>query len=366
MTFEIDAPGRVILTVRVTPGGALSSDDAASVVVDPPGGATVALVGPPGAVPGRAAPDPFLREALDAVEPRLVRVMTVAQHDDLVARGDRSAGSPLSADLVIYDRVTPGVLPPTPSVSFGAGAPIAGLTVEPFGGPARSTRFVSWQRTSPLLRAVSLGETLVARPLQVSTPEVGEAGVSRVEPLAFGERGPLIVRLEHQGMERVLVAFELAQSTWPLDVGFAVFVVNMVEALAPRASAGGRSFTTSQPLVVRAAPGAQRVEARGPATLEARPPSDGSFAPVSLGVPPRAGVYELTGVAQEDSAAPVNLVDARESAIGVTDRLPVTTRRGDAVAAGEASPREIWYLFALGALLPLVVEWLLFAWRMRV
>lgn len=366
VTFEVEAPARAIVTLRVSPGGDLASDDRASIVIDPPGGVTVALVAPAGATPGRAAPDAFLREALEALEPRAVRVLTVAQHDELVSRADRSLGSPLSADLVVYDRVTPGVLPPTPSVSFGAGLPIPGLTVEPFPGPARATRFVSWQRTSPLLRAVSLGDTLVARPLQIATPQVGNAGVSRVDALALGERGELIVRLEHRGIERVIVGFELAQSTWPLDVGFAVFVANMTEALAPRANAAGRSFTTSRPLIVRPAPGASRVAATGPATLEARAQPDASAAPVSLGVPTRVGIYAMEGVSPEDAAAPVNLVDAGESLVRTSDTLPIATRRGETVASGEAAPREIWHLFALASVLPLIAEWMLFAWRMRV
>lgn len=365
VTFEAEAPGRALLTLRVTPGGDLASDDSASLVIDPPGGVTIALVAPVGAVPGRASPDTFLQEALEALEPRLLRVMTPSQHDELVERNDRSSGSPLTADLVVYDRVTTGTLPPTPSVSFGASLWIEGLALEPFGGPARSTRFVSWQRTDPLMRAVALGDTLVARPLQITLPSVGEAGVSRVEPLAFGERSPLIVRLEHRGIGRVVVAFELAQSTWPLDVGFLVFIANAVETLAPRSSATGRAFTTSQPMVVRPAPGAARVEARGPATLEARAPADGSAAPVSLGIPPRAGLYSLEGVLPEDAAAPVNVVDSGESAIRRSDRLPIATRDSDAVGAGEASAREVWHWFALASVFPLALEWLLFAWRMR-
>lgn len=366
VTFEADAPGLALLTLRVTPGGDLASDDSASLVIDPPGGVTIALVAPVGAVPGRASPDSFLREALEALEPRLLRVMTPTQHDELVDRNDRSAGSPLTADLVVYDRVTTGALPLTPSVSFGAPPRIEGLVLEPFGGPARATRFVSWQRTNPLMRAVALGDTLVARPLQLTLPGVGESGVSRVEPIAFGERSPLIVFLEHRGVGRVVVAFELAQSTWPLDIGFLVFLANTVEALAPRASAAGRAFTTAQPLVVRPAPGAARIEATGPATLEARAPADGSASRVSLGIPTRAGLYSLAGALPEDAVAPVNLADARESAIRAAERLPITTRDSDAVRAGEAAPREIWHLFALASVLFLAMEWLLFAWRMRV
>jgi hypothetical protein len=87
---------------------------------------------------------------------------------------------------------------------------------------------------------------------------------------------------------------------------------------------------------------------------------------VSLGVPALTGVYEVRGAAEEDAIAPVNLFDARESSIATRDSTPIATRSGSAASAGEASPREVWAWFVLAAVGFLTLEWLLFAWRMRV
>ncbi len=366
LAFETPAPDRAIVTLRVPNGGALASDDAASLVIDPPGGVSVTIVAPVGTVPGRAAPDMFLREALDALRPRVVRTMTLAQHDEAVRSGDRSPGSLLASDLIVYDRVEPSTLLPIPTLSFGAGLPIEGLRVAPGAEPSRPTRFLSWRRTDPLLRSVSLGETLVARPMRMSLPELGAGGVSSVEPLAFGDGGPLIASMTVGGVPHAVVAFDLSQSTWPLDVGFAVFMANAVETLAPRAAmVAGRSFTTREAMVVTPAPGAERVIAEGPTTLETRVSDPSAAGVVSLGVPPFVGVYSVRGVVDADAVAPVNLVDAAESAIRTSDTLPIATRAGASAAAGEAAPREVWHWFVLAAVGLLVLEWLLFAWRMR-
>ncbi|MGP1310854.1 MAG: vWA domain-containing protein, partial [Phycisphaerales bacterium] len=171
ITLETPAPGRALVTLRLPIADALASDNAASVLVDAPGGVDVILVAPTGSVPGRAAPDVFLREAIEALEPRSLRVMTLGQHDDALA-----SGAPLDADLLIYDRVAPTALPPVPSLSIGAAPSIEGLRLRDPDGEPRATRFLTWRRTDPLLRAVSLAETLVARPRVMTLPEVGAGG----------------------------------------------------------------------------------------------------------------------------------------------------------------------------------------------
>lgn len=366
ISIEAPAPSRAILTLRIAGDDALASDDRASLVIDPPGGVDVAIVAPVGEVPGRASPDLFLREALEALQPRSLRVMTLAQHDEAILASDARAA--LGVDLVIYDRVEPTSIPAIPSLSIGAGLPVEGLRLREPDDPARATRFLSWRRTDPLLRSVALGETLVARPYQLTLPDVGAGGVTRAEPLAFGDDGPLIASLTVRGVPRAIVAFELAQSTWPLDVGFAIFLANAVETLAPRAAtSSARGFTTGEPMLIAPASGAERLIAQGPATLEARvPESLGSGGLVSLGVPALTGVYEVRGAAEEDAIAPVNLFDARESSIATRDSVPIATRSGSAASAGEASPREVWAWFVIGAAGFLTLEWLLFAWRMRV
>lgn len=366
ISVEAPAASRAILTLRLPGDDALASDDDASLVIDPPGGIDVAIVAPDAQVPGRAAPDLFLREALEALQPRSLRVMTLAQHDEALRSGDGRGA--LGADLVIYDRVEPSILPPTASLSIGAGLPVEGLSLRAPVDDARATRFLSWRRTDPLLRSVALGETVVARPYRLTLPEVGEGGVTRAEPIAFGDDGALIASLTVRGVARVVVGFELAQSTWPLDVGFAIFLANAVETLAPRAAtSSARGFTTGEPMLVAPASGAERIVAQGPALLEARVPEAlGSGGLVSLGIPAFTGLYEVVGATEDDAIAPVNLLDGGESSIATEDSMPIATRSGASAMAGEASPREVWAWFVLGAAGVFILEWLLFAWRMRV
>ena len=120
-----------------------------------------------------ARPDPFLLNALDVLDIAQLLVVDLSAYES-------SARSPIGLDelsqfdLIVFDRVEPSRLPPRSStLSLGAGLPTLGVRVieqrenDPDYVP--STPFLTWRRTDPLLRHVSLDTVLIAPPKIIRT-----------------------------------------------------------------------------------------------------------------------------------------------------------------------------------------------------
>src|SRR5678815_1106835 len=128
----------------------------------------------------------------------------------------------LPADLIIFDRVQPQLLPPIPTLSFGAGLPLPGLSLKP-DSQQSGTYFISWQRIHPLLRDVALDTVYVAHATPIAAPAEPDPGFTFTE-LARGGTGPLIALVERRGIRHALVSFPIADSTWPVQVSFPIFI----------------------------------------------------------------------------------------------------------------------------------------------
>ena len=342
--------GRVLVTLRVERPDALASDNAASVVVQPAAAPRILLVvpDPPNGGPSVGeGPEWLLADVLRELRPRSLRAVPQSTWE--------SAG-PGGVDLVIFDRVTPRSAPDVPTISFGAGVPGA-AAVAPADDP-RGTYVVTWERSHPVLRQVALDTVFVSRPMHV-TPAIGV----RVTELARGVDGPLLVLLGQGHTRRLVVPFELADSNWPLTVGFPGFLSQAVDLLTHRAeAAGGGAVTTTEPASAAVPVGTRRVHVTGPREFDA----DAAERSVTLGVLERAGVYRVQPDAADSVPVPVavNLVSPRESSLLTRDALRVSGQSVQSSGAGDA-PREVWHWLVIAALVLLTLEWFLYAWQMR-
>ena len=79
---------------------------------------------------------------------------------------------------------------------------------------------------------------------------------------------------------------------------------------------------------------------------------------------PRAGVYEVRGATPATLA--VNLASPEESAIPARNTLDLPTRSIRGRDSAKIAPREVWHWFVLAAFALLSLEWLFYAWKMRV
>lgn len=352
-SFEVEAPDASVITVTIERQDSLDADNEASVALPPPEGLRILAVAPGGAL------DPAVELGLRAIEPRSLRVVSAGGYD--------AAGAPGEADVLVFDRVSPETVPTLPSLSFAAAPPIPGLALAP-AERASLTPVVTWLRTHPIMRGVTLDRVEIARPMTLTLPDP-LASDHQATTLAHGLSGPLIALLERGALRHVVVAFDVAPTDWWIDVSFPLFLINAVEHLAGGAAAtGGSSRTTTEPVAVRARAGATRVVAGRPGEEDREialdPPAEaGQLVP--LGVFPRAGVWRVAGVEGRDTALAVNMVDARESEVRTSDEIGGEGAPLAVGGAGPATPREIWPLFVLAAFILMTLEWWLFAWRMR-
>jgi hypothetical protein len=379
-TLELDRPAGGLLVVNIPRADLLDADNTAATVLRPVSKPRILVVGPNdsndpyASARGVFGIDRFLLGALRDLEPGEVRPMDAASY----RQGAKTFGN---YDLIVFDRVEPISLPLVPTISIGAGVPIAGLTIVPLPAdrvPDAATRFISWKRTSPILKNAALDAVLVSPPMRMTIVEGGTGATDQPErpvvtPLAFGTGGPLIaLALEPgvRGVKRLALAFDLVRTNWGQDVSFPVFVSSAVDYLTGRGeAAAGRSQTTAEPMAVAAAPGATRIRVSGAEEFAADVPTakDGAGASVSLGLPRRAGVYQCEGAAPEFDRIAANLVDARESALGTERSISVGGRNSRAGAdhAGESPKREVWHWFIIGAGALLTIEWFMYAWKAK-
>lgn len=370
VTLEARTTGGGVLAIRLEREDALASDNAAAVVLGPAARPRVLLVipdPPAGAAPGAEGPEWLLSDPLRELRARSFRIVPESLYRQLAA-----SDSGVGADLVVFDRVRPARVPPVPSLSFGAGLPIPGveLGASNLGG----TYALAWERAHPVLRSVSMDAVYVARPLRVvevgpDTPPAGARADVEITELARGRDGPLLLLVEDGATRRLVAAFEAAQSNWPVDPGFAVFLAEAADFLTLRGedqigSGAGATFTTTMPAEITVEGTPERIVLRGPIEVAVRVPEGegtGGRRRVSVGVIERAGVYE-----GESAASPiaVNLIDETESAIRTREVLTVSGEESRG-AEGGRGPREIWAWFVLAALALLGVEWFLHAWLMR-
>ncbi len=364
-TFELRSPGGGVATVVLSGRDLLAADNAGGVVLDPPLRPAVlvvvregdgALESPP------RGPSTLLIDALREIGLSRLRVVSTTTYEATLDDAQREH------DLIVFVNAAPRAMPARPSLSFGAVGAIEGVSQR---ADARPTGFVVWQRAHPVLRDVSLDGVHIARPTPMTIAPESD-GVRGVE-LASGMEGVLIALIEDRVARRVVVSFDLAQSTWPAHFGFPIFLSNSIEFLASGGTGEvGRAFRTDEAARVRtsgaggdvrlippAAGGGDAIIVRAGSSESRR--AIGGELPV--GIVPLAGVYRVEGAL--DTQLAINMLDEHESRLAVVETLDIGGETLEA-ATGEREPREIWPWFVTIALGLLIVEWFLSASLMRV
>ena len=374
VVFEIVRPqaGIVTITLSGVDGDLLTSDDSASVVVAAALRPTVLFVTPGasgagggGGGGGGLSAQGLLQDVLNELPLEKLETVTPATLEAMLADG-RATGF----DLIILDRTDMTVLPAVPTLAIASSLPSAGLTLGPAAADPQAAGYaLAWKRTHPVLRDVSLDTVYVGRTRSFLQVPQDAASAIKLDELARGRTGAFLRVSEDSGIRRLAVSFEVAQTNWALEPGFAIFLSSVVEFLTGRnAEAAATSFTTGsrlelvsllgQPGETSGTPAVTRLE--GPESIPV------SFPPgsprVIVGPLERAGVYTTGAV---PGVVAVNVADERESALTTRDSIEVAGRAA-AASTGEAGPREVWPWCVLIAGVLLVAEWLLYGLRSRV
>lgn len=296
--------------------------------------------------------------------PRPLRVLLVTKGNRFLEKALRAAATDVElavvadladpsvrADLCVLDDVVPSAWPTGNVLALNVAA------TNWFEGPVGQVDappIVDWRSTHPMLRFVGFDNVQVARAMAVKAPTWG---VSLVE----APQSPLVLAGELGRQRIVWVGFDVLQSTWPLRIGFPIFIANAVDWLNP---ATARSETLALrageairvPLGDWMTPGVDRARWIGPDGVKREVPLDATSRELVFGETARQGLYRVeVGTNRVTFAS--NLLDARESDIRPQDRLEVGRHGAVTATAQKRADLEHWRWFAVAALAVLLVEW---------
>jgi hypothetical protein len=359
VTFQIRSREAGVVTVSLEPADprtdALTADSTASVVIGSPRKPSVVLV-----LPGDRVADGNWRlsgifEELDLLRFD-TRGSTVA---DEMARDGRLR----RYDLAVYDGVTPSRVPPIPRLSFGSAPPFEGLIVTEHQGPSRT---LSWRRTHPVLRDVSLDTVLVGNAATFALADDAPPELELTD-LARGEDGAFLVELRRGQTSHIAAGFQVQQSNIWQTPALGLLLANIVDQLATSSSgAAGEAFTTGAPVRIAPPAGTRsvRVVGRSPGSPERTIELEGRADETALVMLDRAGVYDVLADGDAQRPVAVNLMSVLESSVSRAESIAVS---GEEIASTESGdePREIWHWFVIAAGIVLMTEWLINSLLMR-
>ncbi len=383
--FEVPASPKGVLTVTLDRPDSLDADNIASVVLPDkfrPNVTVVTRIGASTPNSPRASQDFawLITDVLDELGCERVSRRTIEEYQaDLLT----TSADAQDSHLTIFVGVSPGKPPRGPSLHFGGDRAFAPLefaatapapdSPAPLMTPPQGS--IYWDRTHPLMRGVPLDSLVVRRSLAWTMSEslLSSNNALTASVLARSDDTPLIALLNDSGIERIAIGFDLIDSNWPLQPGFAVFLANVVDRLTPRArSFVGQAFTTGESAIIRVQ-GRQSVSLSGPADILVREGGTSNpslLAPnatesVSAGLLGKAGVYLVKGAGEKgDRAIAVNITNELESMALAPMQVQMGTKQVASFESGKNS-RELWREFLLAAGLLLSLEWLVYGWQVR-
>jgi uncharacterized membrane protein len=255
-------------------------------------------------------------------------------------------------DVVILDSVPVRTVPPGRYVFINTLPEGTSLRLQ---GRVDDPPIIDWDRNHPAMRYLDLSKVAIQEAMRVRPMGSGRA-------LVESNLTPLIYALDERGMKAIFVGFNLYKTDFPLRVAFPLFVSNALRWLHPsQLEDAGLQLTTGQPLTATLPPGAKAATLTDPAgqNFPLRTDADGR---VSFVETTHAGIYTLKAGTWEQRFA-VNLLDTGESNIAPRALFPTSGSDGGGV---EDLPRdfpsrqELWRIFAVLALLLLLLEGLLY------
>ncbi|HYP90404.1 MAG TPA: VWA domain-containing protein, partial [Polyangiaceae bacterium] len=269
-------------------------------------------------------------------------------------------GAPLpdgKFDVAILDGVAPELGDRVGSALY-LDPPSVGSPV-PHGAPLEDFGFDSWERKSPVLRFLSLGDVQVAKG-HAFKPASGD------KVLGASDHGPILVSGARQGHRFVALSFDPRDSDLVLRIAWPLFVLNTINAFIEEDTGYVSSYRTGDVwrVAVPASLGTVNLLEPGGAKHSV-PVSDGRA--VFRGE--LAGFYKLSGGADDaplgDFAA--NLSDLDESRIAPQKELKLGGKKATAVSASPISLKsDLWIYLLLAVLGISLVEWITYHRRVTV
>ena len=334
----------------------LAADDVAQVIIPPPRQLSVLLV---------TDGNYFLERAVENMHLKAPDVMATVAYEEKV---------PSNYDVIMFDRYQPKALPPAGSfIYFGCippNTPGPGQKVTAVNDAAGNPlllpdqEVLDWNRDHPMLKDLVLNKIYVAQSLKLNVPLDAQV-------LVDGLKGPLVVLARDGKRTNLVIAFDLLQSDWPLQVSFPIFLHRALQYLAVgsdlevrQSYEPGASPVIPRGNLQRGGTELKSIKLHGPqGTKTLSIPGAGDFALPSLN---RVGVYTTDPPIPGFEKLAVNLLDDNES-----NTLPASIAPGDPnVKPQDVKDRKArrewwWYLVAFGGMPLLFIEWWVYTRRVH-
>ena len=328
--------GAGVLKAVLDHDDALAVDNTAWLTLRPTALIRVLLVAEPDA-PGTY----FLQRAL-APDPR-VELSTIAP-------GQYTATN--DYDLIVFYGYAPETMPAGTLVFINALPEIPGLTAE---GTIDNPPVIATDSEHPLMRFnLNPGNVGIREALNVSLPESAGTVVSTTG-------APLIADISQGAQRMALIAFDIANTDWPLNLSFPLFFQNVLSWVPRTALSEEVSVAAGRPLTLVSRPDVAEATMTRP---------DGTRETVTLD-PLRPTFYsatEETGLytveyGDETERFAVNLLDATESAVKPSEALAIGGGDFEAERGRVRQTRELWRWLLAAAIALLALEWWVFSRR---
>jgi len=281
----------------------------------------------------------------------LKRVVALNPYVELSETSTENFSNDDDYDIIVFDNFAPETLPLGMLLFFNAVPPLPGLAVE---GTLDNPSIIATDSEHPLMRFLNPSNVTITKARQLILPEGARSLISTTG-------GALVADVSRGGQEIIVVAFDLADSNWPLHLSFPLFVQNLI-AWNPKSSmAAENSIVTGDPLTLMPALEVENATVILPDSTQETVELDPTR-PVFFSNTRRAGVYSVVCGSQTEPYA-VNLLDPLETAVTPADSLNI----GQSEVAGKQDrirqTRELWRWFIMAALCVLSLEWWLYSRR---
>ncbi|HNO77590.1 MAG TPA: BatA and WFA domain-containing protein [Phycisphaerae bacterium] len=352
----IEYEGGGVVEVRLTVHDAMTSDNAAWTIVQPPRHVTVLEIG---------EGNLFLDRVLPTL-PIQVKKMTPDEYE----RADESelaeAGR-LKFDLAIFDNHSTERLWPGSYIFFGGVPKVEGVSADRM---VQGGVIFDWDESHPILRYVGIGKIMVHQWLNLQLPQ-------QAEPLVEGEDAPIMALLSQDGMHFLISAFSLVaedeitgqallNSDWGFKPHFPVFLQNAIQFMTGSLSFKGvRNVRPGNPIEFAVPEGTDEISVRRPDGFVAKVQT-ASFTTVNYAGTRKVGVYTAKPAIEGREQYAVNLFNGVESSIAPSKVLRLAGTNVEAKASTEIVNKPFWPYLLLAILAVLLIEWAIYSKRVFV
>lgn len=358
VVFELVLPRGVLATIRVrTENDVLRTDDEGYLVIPPASQTSVAVV---------TKGNLFIANALEGLPLADLATLTPAQFQEMVRKGTAD-----QFDVVLLDGMLPPNTPDGRALAPGRWLIFGAVPGSPEGlidsGNAGFTQFIDWKRDHPVLRGLTLDPVRIGSARTIEVPETSAARV-----LAETQAGPGIVEFSTAESRAIAVLFDVAESNWPFDVSFVVFLASAIDYLDGTADSNAvdRSINPGKIFVDRLPTSAESPSIEAPSGVRTPlvPAPDGR---VSFGPIKSVGVYTLRwkgdpapldavvdGTPTRSFAS--NLLDPFESDITPEQSVALASEIVSAASQRVTGIKRYWRWLLVLALGLVMLEWYIY------